>query len=217
MGSRWNEKQNKKAESAMNKELDQGYGKSDFESNANKDSRDAAMGKGDAELFDKKMSKEEKKAVAAAKREAKKQAKAEKDEANGKAPKKAEPAEEKKEEVSALDAAKEILDTNASEDAKREAALEKLSQEQIMVTYESKKGKVHANTRDINVTGVTVTFHGKPLVEETEIVINYGNRKLRFQIFYQIFIALFLILSAHSFFDQVMDLLDQMEVANRRS
>jgi ATP-binding cassette subfamily F protein 2 len=35
---------------------------------------------------------------------------------------------------------------------------------------------MHANARDINVSGVTVTFHGKALVEDTEIVINYGNR-----------------------------------------
>jgi ATP-binding cassette subfamily F protein 2 len=202
--SKWNEKQNKRAESAMNKELDEGYGKTDFDGNANKDSRDAAMGKGDQELFEKKLSKEEKKAVAAAKREAKKLAKAEKDAANGKGPKdkkkNAEPEEDKlADAVSALDMAKDALDTNASEEAKREAALEKLSQDQIMVTYESKKGKQHANTRDINVSGVTVTFHGKPLIEETEIVINYGNRKLIFQILYQIFIASFLILSAHSF------------------
>ncbi|KAL3939691.1 MAG: hypothetical protein SGBAC_005636, partial [Bacillariaceae sp.] len=87
--------------------------------------------------------------------------------------KKEEPVEEK---PSALELAKTALDSNASEEEKREAALEKLSQDQIIVTYESKKGKTHANTRDINVSGVTVTFHGKPLIEETQIVINYGNR-----------------------------------------
>jgi ATP-binding cassette subfamily F protein 2 len=35
---------------------------------------------------------------------------------------------------------------------------------------------LHKNTRDINVSGVSVNFHGKPLVEETDLVINYGNR-----------------------------------------
>jgi len=44
------------------------------------------------------------------------------------------------------------------------------------VTYEAKRGALHANTRDINVGGVTVSFHGKHLIEETELVINYGNR-----------------------------------------
>jgi len=177
--SKWNEKQKKKAEFAMNKALDEGYGKTDFESNANMDSRDAAMGKGEDELFEKKLSKEEKKKLAAAKREAKKKAKAEKDAAKGKVPKAKkkgkgeEPVEEK---MSTLELAKSALDPNASEDQKREEALEKLSNDQILVTYESKKGKMHANTRDINVSGVTVTFHGKPLIEETQIVINYGNR-----------------------------------------
>ena len=44
------------------------------------------------------------------------------------------------------------------------------------MTYEAKKGKLHENTRDINVSGVTVTFHSRPLIEDSEIVINYGNR-----------------------------------------
>eukprot|EP00980_Cylindrotheca_fusiformis_P006125 scaffold1319_cov126-Cylindrotheca_fusiformis.AAC.14 len=178
--SKWAQKQAKKAEFALNKELDDGYGKADFETNANKDSRDAAMGKGEEELFEKKLSKEEKKALAAAKREAKKKAKAEKDAAKGKGKdtKNDKADEEKKEEsaAAALDLAKDALDVDSAEDAKRAADLEKLSQEQIIVTYESKRGKMHANTRDINVGGVTVTFHGKPLIEETEIVINYGNR-----------------------------------------
>jgi len=51
-----------------------------------------------------------------------------------------------------------------------------LSAQNINVTYENKKGRLHANTRDINVGGVTVTFHGKPLIEDTDLVINYGNR-----------------------------------------
>ena len=47
--SKWAEKQARKAEFAMNKALDNGYGKIDFESNANNDARDAAMGKGEDE------------------------------------------------------------------------------------------------------------------------------------------------------------------------
>ena len=67
------------------------------------------------------------------------------------------------------------IDPN-SEEGKREAALEELSQQNIVVTYEQKKGSLHANTRDINVDGVSVAFHGKLLIEETSVVINYGNR-----------------------------------------
>ena len=63
-----------------------------------------------------------------------------------------------------------------TEQAKRQAALDALNQQEIVVTYEAKRGALHAHTRDINVSGVTVTFHGKPLVEDTDIVINYGNR-----------------------------------------
>ena len=65
---------------------------------------------------------------------------------------------------------------DANKDAKREEALDNLSKQNIIVNYEAKKGALHANTRDINVSGVTVTFHGKSLIEDTEIVINYGNR-----------------------------------------
>lgn len=173
MPSNWSEKQAKKAEFAVNKALDDGYGKVNDELNAALDSRDAAMGKGEAELFEKKLSKEEKKAVAAAKREAKKMAK---DAKNGKTPAKDDEKEEQKENATDILAqAKDALDVGASEEAKRDAALDKLSEEHIIVTYESKKGG-HANARDINVGGVTVTFHGKPLVEDTELVINYGNR-----------------------------------------
>ena len=68
------------------------------------------------------------------------------------------------------------LDVKGDIDAKREAALEQLSKDNIVVTYEAKKGALHANSRDINVGGVTVAFHGKNLIEETNLVINYGNR-----------------------------------------
>ena len=61
------------------------------------------------------------------------------------------------------------------EQRKREEALEQLSADNILVTYEAKKEKMLATTRDINVSGVTVNFHGKPLLEETDLVINYGE------------------------------------------
>ena len=120
------------------------------------------------------MSKEEKKALAKAKREAKKGGKS-------KRGSKEEDEEEKKDEAaegmskSMSKVSLSGVDPN-SEDGKREAALEKLSEENIVVTYEQKKGILNPNTRDINVSGVTVAFHGKHLIEETEVVINYGNR-----------------------------------------
>lgn len=68
--SKWNEKQAKKAEFAMNKALDNAG--DTIEDKLATDTRDAAMGKGDEELYEKKLSKDEKKALAKAKRDAKK-------------------------------------------------------------------------------------------------------------------------------------------------
>ena len=75
MAKRFNEKREKALLASIDKELDSGYGAVDTEAIAALDSRDAAMGKGELELFEKKMSKEEKKAAAKAAREAKKKVK----------------------------------------------------------------------------------------------------------------------------------------------
>jgi hypothetical protein len=71
--SNWANKQAKKAEFAMNKDLDTLGDRTVDQSGA--DSRDAAMGKGEELIFEKKMSKEEKKAFQKAKRDAKKKSK----------------------------------------------------------------------------------------------------------------------------------------------
>ena len=186
MAKRFNEKRAKQAEFALNKELDDGYGKIDLEGNAAKDTRGAAMGQGEEELFERKLTKEEKKAAAKAAREAKKKAKEAAGGGNKKTLKKGSSSvsqdstededEEEKKESTNLESTLDSLEIGEVKDAKREAALERLSKENIVVTYETKKGILHANTRDINVGGVTVTFHGKPLIEKTEVVINYGNR-----------------------------------------
>ena len=149
--------------------------------------RDAAMGKGDDELFEKKMTKEEKKAAAKAAREAKRKAKE-----AAKALKNSESTSDLTTATASSTATSAngddnnnskagsmepiVVDPNASAEEKREAALENLSRENIIVTYEAKKTILHPNARDINVSGVTVTYHGKPLIEESDIVINWGNR-----------------------------------------
>ena len=129
------------------------------------------------ELFEKKLSKEEKKALAKKKREEKKKAKGKTGKAGKGKKGDDDEADEKKEDdgdnvANTLNA----LDIKGDRDAKREEALEQLSRYEIVVTYEAKKGALHANSRDVNVGGVTVAFHGKHLIEETNIVINYGNR-----------------------------------------
>lgn len=171
--SAYNEKRRKEAEAAIERELDSGCDKIDFDGMLANDTKDAAMGKGEEELFEKKLSKEEKKALAKAKREAKK-----KDKPGKKGSKSSLvdfEEEEKKDEDAVEDMAKLHLDPN-SDEGKLEMALENLSKQNIVVTYEQRKGNLHANTRDINVSGVSVAFHGKLLVEETDLVINYGNR-----------------------------------------
>ena len=35
---------------------------------------------------------------------------------------------------------------------------------------------LHANTKDINVENVSVLFHGVPILEDTDVTLNYGNR-----------------------------------------
>lgn len=127
------------------------------------------MGAGDEELFEKKMSKEEKKAAAKAAREAKKKAKV----AQGKGPKKSSkpkkaPQQEEKKE--------DFMDDLSPKERRERIALDRLAEDEVVVTCEAKRTKLHANTRDINVSGVSVHFHGKPLLMETDVVINYGNR-----------------------------------------
>lgn len=164
--SKWNEKRARQAEFAMNKMLDTGQDGIDFEGDLKKDTRDAAMGKGDDELFEKKLTKEEKKALAKAKREAKKKGKPSKKKEGGKE-------EEKKDEESDLMMG---IENMTLKERKRMEALDELAKNNIAVTYAAKAGKIHANTRDINVSGVSVNFHGRPLIEETDVVINYGRR-----------------------------------------
>eukprot|EP00518_Triparma_eleuthera_P018135 CAMPEP_0197548766 /NCGR_PEP_ID=MMETSP1320-20131121/2810_1 /TAXON_ID=91990 /ORGANISM="Bolidomonas sp., Strain RCC2347" /LENGTH=679 /DNA_ID=CAMNT_0043108847 /DNA_START=127 /DNA_END=2163 /DNA_ORIENTATION=+ len=171
--SAYAQKQAKKAEFALNKELDTGGDRIDADADMANASRDAAMGKGEEELFEKKMTKEEKKAAAKAARDAKKKAK------EAKSGKKKEPAAkvltEAEQALAKVKLAEEKASSNSSS-AKHEAALEKLSRDNIVVTYAATKRAPAATDKDINVSEVTVTFHGKPLIEETDIVINYGNR-----------------------------------------
>jgi ATP-binding cassette, subfamily F, member 2 len=138
----------------------------DPEAEARRDLRDAAMGKGEEELYEKKMTKEEKKALAAAKR-AEKNAKKEKKKGKG-----AEEDDDDGPKLSTLEAAKQAAEaTTEVRDLVEEAA-----RDGIVTTFENTSKKLHRNTRDINVGNVTVLFHGKPLIEDTQIQLNYGNR-----------------------------------------
>ena len=53
---------------------------------------------------------------------------------------------------------------------------QRMARMNIITTFAQNARGVHRNTRDINVSNVTMLFHGRPIIEETDIVINYGNR-----------------------------------------
>jgi ATP-binding cassette subfamily F protein 2 len=61
-------------------------------------------------------------------------------------------------------------------DEPTETAADQLTKEGIVTTFALSSKRMHRNVRDINVTNLTVTFHGHPLVEEAELTVNYGNR-----------------------------------------
>lgn len=174
----WKEKRAKAAEFALERELQSGGNFDDIEGSIAKDVRAAAMGGGDDELFEKKMTKEEKKAAAKAAREAKKKEKEAKGLKKSKSTNslKKKGSKNKNDQDTAEEKKDDLYDSMSPKERRRAAALDKLAADNIVVTVEAKKGKIHANTRDINVGGVSVHFHGKPLLIETDVVINYGNR-----------------------------------------
>ena len=164
--SGWAKKQAKKAAFAEGRLLD---GLDSKESAVN-DTRDAAMGKGEEALFEKKLTKEEikiakdlKKAEAKAKREAKREAK-------GVGPKKI---SKKKSEENL----KKAADAEAAAIARvNESEADRLAREEhIIATYANQKEQ-HAHAKDIQVRDVTISFHGANLIEITDFTLNYGNR-----------------------------------------
>ena len=156
---KWKENQEKKKAPKPGNDNLEGVGEVDTEAiaelAAKRDLTDAAMGKGDAALFEKKMTKEEKKAAAAEKKAAAAAKRNEKK--KGGAAAAAAEEENKTEKVSALQAAQAAAEGAASGVRDLEAEAESMG---IVTTYASSSKKVHSNTRDINVPSVSVQFHG---------------------------------------------------------
>jgi ATP-binding cassette subfamily F protein 2 len=129
----------------------------------------AAMGNGEDELFEKKLSKDEKKAVAKAKRDAKKKARGKGDGDD----------EEEKTAVElaaeALKSAQEGLDATKDLSVSNEAA-DALASEGTICTFASSKKGLDARSRDINVQDFTLQHKGMVMLDHTEIVLNHGNR-----------------------------------------
>eukprot|EP01041_Mallomonas_annulata_P002627 gene2626-5152_t len=82
------------------------------------------------------------------------------------------PAKKKVEKVPASKSKKAGKDEAGTE----ESAADMLRKEGIVATFAQNSRKAHRNVRDINVTNLTVLFHGSPIVEEAELSLNYGNR-----------------------------------------
>ena len=170
MASSWHKKKEKLAEIQLEKELAES-GNNFSEDLVYKDIREAAMGKGDEELFEKKLSKEEKKARAKAQRDAKKKAKMQAqgvdvdDDDDEK--------EEQQEEKVALEAQ---MSKNAGEDGIDYEQADKLAGVGTICTFATSRKGVDARSRDINVQNFTLQHKGAVLLDETEIVLNHGNR-----------------------------------------
>mmetsp|Transcript_15725 Transcript_15725/g.29664 ORF Transcript_15725/g.29664 Transcript_15725/m.29664 type:complete len:775 (-) Transcript_15725:4635-6959(-) len=166
MSSKWHQKQEKKRIEAFEREL----AAIPDETVVKDQTTSAAMGDGEEELFEKKLSKEEKKALAKAKREAKKKTKnpgkANDDESDKT---KAQLAEEVlKSAEEGLMAMKDLSVSNDAADA--------LAAEGTICTFSASKKGVDARSRDINVQDFTLQHKGMVMLDHTEIVLNHGNR-----------------------------------------
>jgi ATP-binding cassette, subfamily F, member 2 len=185
MTSRWHQKKAKQAEEAFEREL---QGRQEESVDATNLTTAAAMGGGDQELFEKKLSKEEKKAMAKAKREAKRKGKKkgdddddDDDDENSK--KKMDAQAVLQEAQQTLDATTDVIEGGVgpgtggvSDDGIDHQAADALAAAGTICTFSASRKGVDARARDINVTNFTLQHMGAVLLDETEIVLNHGNR-----------------------------------------
>jgi ATP-binding cassette subfamily F protein 2 len=178
MSSSWHEKKAKAADFAFEKELQT---REDSEIDASKLTSLGAMGGGDDEIYEKKLSKDEKKAVAKAKRDAKKAAKKKAKGGNGNGN-----GNDDEEDDEDITAKMDVLNVdgddtsnngmNKKDDGIDHEATELLASEGTVVTYALNRKGVDARARDINVENVTLQHFGGILLDETNVVLNHGNR-----------------------------------------
>lgn len=70
--------------------------------------------------------------------------------------------------------AEDVLVASRATDA--EKAVDALAAAGIIATFAAAATKKHRNAKDVNVTNLSVTFHGTTIVSETDFVLNWGNR-----------------------------------------
>jgi ATP-binding cassette subfamily F protein 2 len=165
MSSKWHQKQNKRQQEQWDREE-----RNRPDETVTKDqTSEMAMGGGEEELFEKKLSKEEKKALAKSKRDAKKKAKGKggADETS-----KLSAAEKAanifKNAQDGIMATKDLSVSNEAADA--------LASDGTICTFSTSRKGVDARSRDINVQNFTLQHKGMVMLDQTEIVLNHGNR-----------------------------------------
>lgn len=172
MSSKWHQKKAKQAEFAFEKALQTAADDTTKADVANA----AAMGKGEEKIFERKLTKEEKKARAKAAREAKKKKKkggsedGDDEEDNDPALKAADVLQSAKEAITAT------ADKTVEDDGVDHEKADALAAAGTICTYAASRKGVDARARDINVTNFTLQHKGAVMLDETEIVLNHGNR-----------------------------------------
>jgi ATP-binding cassette, subfamily F, member 2 len=178
MSTKWHEKKSRIAETEFEKAL----------WNAPDDTTknvvtDGALGKGDVQVFERKMSKEDKKAAAKAKRDAKKKSKHPNDTTEV----------DQDEEGNQLSTAQLLqavqnVQNEGSTTAGGAAAAsmddgsidhdatDRLAAAGTICTFATNRKGVDARSRDINVLNFTLQHMGMVMLDETELVFNHGNR-----------------------------------------
>lgn len=193
MASRWHQKKAKQAEEAFEREL---QGREEAAVDTTILTKAAAMGGGDEELFEKKLSKDEKKALAKAKREAKRKTK-QKDNGNNNDDDDDDNDDDdltNKRKVNnskavfqdakeTLVATTEVIESGVApgaagvtDDGIDHEAADALASAGTICTFSASRKGVDARARDINVSNFTLQHMGAVLLDETEIVLNHGNR-----------------------------------------
>ena len=131
---------------------------------------------GEDQIFEKKLSKEEKKALAKKKREEKKKAKA-------KAAGKDVGDDAGDDDKGKVDAAKLLESARAAAEhgdnidlSINNAAAEALAEQGTICTFATSKKGVDARSRDINVQNFTLQHRGMVMLDGTEIILNHGQR-----------------------------------------
>ena len=171
MSSRWHQKRAKEAEYQQELSLKK-MGNLDDSQLKVWDPTDT----GEDQIFEKKLSKEAKKALAKKKREEKKKAKA-------KAAGQNVGDDDDDADKGKVDAAKLLESARAAAEhgdnidlSINNAAAEALAEQGTICTFATSKKGIDARSRDINVQNFTLQHRGMVMLDGTEIILNHGQR-----------------------------------------